>query len=138
VLPQFRSAFCYDHSEREGERMFVRMACCVVLAALTLLANGARADCAQEISRLMSKDTEKLTTRYNRIVKQVQHKATPKLIAEECKIARQLQPRLEDQIAALKQSDCSKDPEIASMLADIMRGHEDDLAAARRSATRCR
>ena len=93
---------------------------------------------AQEISRLMSKDTEKLTTRYNRIVKQIQQKASPKLIAEECKIARQLQPRLEDQIAALKHSDCTKDPQMGSMVADIMRGHEDDLAAARRSATRCR
>jgi hypothetical protein len=118
--------------------MFVRMACCVVLAAMMLNPGAAHADCAQEISRLMSKDTEKLTTRYNRIVKQVQHKASPKLIAEECKIARQLQPRLEDQIAALKQSDCTKDPQVGSMIADIMRGHEDDLAAARRSATRCR
>jgi hypothetical protein len=118
--------------------MFVRMACCVVLGALILASEHARADCAQEISRLMSKDTEKLTTRFNRIVKQVQQKASPKLIAEECKIARQLQPRLEGQIAALKQSDCIKDPEMGSMIADIMRGHEDDLAAARRSVTRCR
>ena len=118
--------------------MLVRMACCVILAAGMLISGGARADCPQEISRLMSKDTEKLTTRYNRIIKQTQHKATPKLIAEECKIARQLQPRLEDQIAALKQSDCTKDPQMGSMIADIMRGHEDDLAAARRSVIRCR
>jgi hypothetical protein len=125
-------------SKWRAERMVVRMACCVVVGIAMSAASGARADCAQEISRLMSKDTEKLTTRFNRIIKQVQHKASPKLIAEECKIARQLQPRLEDQIAALKQSDCSKDPQMATMVADIMRGHEDDLAAARRSATRCR
>jgi hypothetical protein len=118
--------------------MRVRMACCVVLGAAVLASNSAGADCAQEISRLMSKDTEKLTTRFNRIVKQTQHKASPKLIAEECKIARQLKPRLEDQIAALKQSDCTKDPQVGSMIADIMRGHEDDLAAASRSMTRCR
>jgi hypothetical protein len=122
----------------EGKGMLVRMVCCVALSAVMLAPDEARADCAQEISRLMSKDTEKLTTRYNRIVKQTQHKATPKLIAEECKIARQLQPRLEDQIAALKQSDCSKDPQVGSMIADIMRGHADDLAAARRSVDRCR
>jgi hypothetical protein len=118
--------------------MLVRVACCIVLMAMAWVPGGARADCAQEIGRLMSRDTEKLTTRYNRIAKQVQQKATPKLIAEECKIARQLQPRLEGQIAALKQSDCSKDPQIGTMIADIMRGHEDDLAAVRRSVTRCR
>jgi hypothetical protein len=117
--------------------MFVRMGCCVVWALVMLVPGGARADCAQEISRLMSKDTEKLTTRFQRVSKQIQQKgATPKLIAEECKIARQLQPRLEDQIAALKQSGCSKDPQVGSMIADIMRGHEDDLEAARRSTTR--
>jgi hypothetical protein len=119
--------------------MFVRMACCAVLAGAMLIPGGARADCAQEIGRLMSKDTEKLTTRFQRISKQIEKKgASPKLIAEGCKIARQLQPRLEDQIAALKQSGCSKDPQVGSMIADIMRGHEDDLAAARRSSTQCR
>jgi hypothetical protein len=118
--------------------MLVRMACCVVLGAAVLIPGEAKADCAEEISRLMSRDTEKLTTRYNRIAKQVQQKASPKLIAEECRIARQLEPRLEGQIAALKQSECTKDPQMGSMIADIMRGHEDDLAAARRSVTRCR
>src|SRR5262245_14579243 len=118
----------------EEVRMFVRMGCCVLLALTALVPSGARADCTQEISRLMSKDTEKLTTRFQRISRQIEQKgATPKLIAEECKIARQLQPRLEDQIAALKQSGCSKDPQVGSMIADIMRGHEDDLQAARRS-----
>src|SRR5687768_11199085 len=102
-LPQFRTRLVAAIVRTEGEGMLVRMACCVLLGA-TLVPAKARADCAQEISRLMSKDTEKLTTRYNRIAKQVQQKASPKLVAEECKIARQLQPRLEDQIAALKQS----------------------------------
>jgi hypothetical protein len=117
--------------------MLVRMGCCVVLVAAMLVPGGVRADCAQEISRLMSKDTEKLTTRYNRITKLIQQKGpSPRLIAEECRIARQLQPKLEDQIAALRQSGCSKDPQMGNMIADIMRGHEDDLAAARRSTTR--
>ena len=63
------------------------------------------------------------------VTKQIQQKgASPKLVAEECRIARQLEPRLEDQIAALKQSGCIKDPQVGSMIADIVRGHEDDLA----------
>jgi hypothetical protein len=123
----------------EEERMLVRVACCVVLIAGVLVPGDARADCAQEISRLMSKDTEKLTTRFQRISKQIQQRgASPKLVAEGCKIARQLQPRLEGQIAALKESGCSKDPQVGSMIADIMRGHADDLEAARRSTTQCR
>ena len=40
------------------------VACGVALAGMVLMPNGARAqNCADEISRLMSKDTEKLTTR---------------------------------------------------------------------------
>src|SRR6185503_20378898 len=115
--------------------MLVRLACCVALAALILLPRGARAaDCAGEVSKLMSKDTEKLTTRYNKITKQIQTRgANPKLVAEECKIARQLGPRLEDQLAALKQSGCIKDPQVGNMIADIVRGHEDDLAMARQT-----
>jgi len=56
--------------------MPVRLACCVVLAAtISVAVRRARAgDCADEISKLMSKDTEKLTTRYNRITKQIQEK----------------------------------------------------------------
>ena len=85
----------------------------------------------------MSKDTEKLTTRYQRITKQIQEKgANPKLLAEECRIARQLGPRLEDQLAALKQSGCVKDPQMGNMIADIVRGHEDDLALARKATSR--
>jgi hypothetical protein len=117
--------------------MLVRLGCSVALAIAVLTPQGARADCAQEISQLMSKDTEKLTTRFNRITKQIQQKgASPKLIAEECRIARQLQPRLESQLAGLKQSGCIKDPQMSGMIADIVRGHEDDLAMARRSSAR--
>jgi hypothetical protein len=117
--------------------MLVRLACCVALAGL-MTSHGARAaDCAEEISKLMSKDTEKLTTRYQRITKQIQQKgASPKLLQEECRIARQLRPRLEDQLAALKQSGCVKDPQMGNMIADIVRGHEDDLAMARQTTSR--
>ena len=97
------------------------------------------ADCAAEISKLMSKDTEKLTTRYQRITKQIAAKQglhAPSSSQEECRIARQLRPRLEDQLAALKQSGCIKDPQMGNMIADIVRGHEDDLAAASRSTAR--
>jgi hypothetical protein len=117
--------------------MLVRLACCVALAAFLLPHDARAADCAEQISKLMSKDTEKLTTRYNRITKQIKEKgASPKLLAEECKIARQLGPRLEDQLAAMKQSGCVKDPQMGSMIADIVRGHEDDLAMARKSTAR--
>ena len=118
--------------------MLVRLACCVALANLMLMPQGAYAqNCAEEISKLMSKDTEKLTTRYQRITKQIQEKgANPKLLAEECRIARQLGPRLEDQLAAMKQSGCVKDPQMGYMIADIVRGHEDDLALARKATSR--
>jgi|SRR5215203_450728 hypothetical protein len=118
--------------------MLVRLACCVALANLMLMPQGAYAqNCAEEISKLMSKDTEKLTTRYQRITKQIQEKgANPKLLAEECRIARQLGPRLEDQLAAMKQSGCVKDPQMGNMIADIVRGHEDDLALARKATSR--
>jgi hypothetical protein len=117
--------------------MLVRLGCCVVLAIVALAPGAARADCAQEISQLMSKDTEKLTTRFNRITKRIQKQgASPRLLAEECRIARQLKPRLENQLAALKQSGCAKDPQVGAMIADIVRGHEDDLALARKSSAR--
>ena len=118
--------------------MLVRLGCCFVLMLWALLPHTARAqDCAEEISRLMSKDTEKLTTRYQRVTKQIQERgASPKLVQEECRIARQLKPRLEDQLAAMKQSGCIKDPRMGNMIADIVRGHEDDLAMARKSTSR--
>ncbi len=80
--------------------MLVRLGCCFVLMLWALLPHAARAqDCAEEISKLMSKDTEKLTTRYQRVTKQIQERgASPKLVQEECRIARQLKPRLEDQL----------------------------------------
>ena len=119
--------------------MLVRLGCCVVVMVGVLLPHGARAqNCAEEISRLMSKDTEKLTTRYQRVTKQIAQSkgSTAKLVQEECRIARQLKPRLEDQLAALKQSGCLKDPQMGNMIADIVHGHEDDLAAASRSTAR--
>jgi hypothetical protein len=118
--------------------MLVRLGCGAILAFWMLAPHGARAqNCAEEISKLMSKDTEKLTTRYQRIARQIQDKgANAKLLAEECKIARQLGPRLEDQLAAMKQSGCVKDPQMGNMIADIVRGHEDDLAQARKSTSR--
>jgi hypothetical protein len=117
--------------------MPVRLSCCALVAVTLMTPHGARADCAQEIAQLMSKDTEKLITRYNRIARQIQQKGeSPRLIAEECRIARMLRPRLEDQVAALKQSACARDPQVRGMIADIVRGHEDDLAMARKSAAR--
>jgi hypothetical protein len=117
--------------------MLVRLGCSLALAIAVLAPHGARADCAEEIGQLMSKDTEKLTTRFNRITKQIQQRgASPRLLAEECRIARQLKPRLESQLAALKQSGCVKDPQMRGMIADIVRGHEDDLALARKSSAR--
>ena len=118
--------------------MLVRLGCCLVVAAAILAPHGVRADCAEEVSKLMSKDTEKLTTRFQRITRQIEQSksASGKLIQEECRVARQLKPRLEDQLAALKQSCCLKDPQMGNMIADIVRGHEDDLAAASRSTAR--
>jgi hypothetical protein len=109
--------------------MLVRLGCCVLLSAVALVPQAAHADCAGEISRLMSKDTEKLTTRFHRIAKRIEQQGrSPKLVAQECRIARQLKPQLEKQLAALKQSGCVKDPQMGSMIADIVRSHEDDLA----------
>jgi hypothetical protein len=117
--------------------MLVRLGCCVVVAAALLAPTGAQAKCAEEISRLMSKDTERLNTRFQRIAKRIQTQGeTAKLVAEKCRIARQLQPKLEQQLAALKQSGCRRDPDMGAMIADIIRGHEDDLAQARLSAAR--
>ena len=60
--------------------MLVRFACCVALAAALLMPHGALAqNCAEEISKLMSKDTEKLTTRYQRITKQIQERGAASL-----------------------------------------------------------
>jgi hypothetical protein len=114
--------------------MLVRLACCLAFTCAVLLPGHARANCAGTVSQLMSKDTEKLATRYQRVSKRMEKGRSPNLVAESCRIARALEPRLADQIAALKQSGCTKDPEVGSMIADIVRGHEDDLATLRKSA----
>lgn len=117
--------------------MRVRLAWCTILAAVVLLPRSAHADCAQEISKLMSRDAEKLTTRYNRVLKRIEKQGTSaRLVAEECKIARQLRPLLTEQIAALRKSGCSKDPHVGAMVADIVRGHEEDLAMLRKTAAK--
>ena len=41
--------------------------------------------------------------------------------------------QIEDQIAALKQSSCAKDPNARAMITDIVRGYEDDLATMRQA-----
>jgi hypothetical protein len=118
--------------------MLVRLGFCVVMALAIVAPQRARAaDCAHEISRLMSRDTEKLTTRFHRVSKSIQKRgASRRLLAEECRIARKLKPRLENQLAALKQSGCIKDPQMGRMIADIVRGHEDDLAMVRKTSAK--
>jgi hypothetical protein len=119
--------------------MLLRLACCLAFAFAALAAGDARANCASTVSQLMSKDTEKLSTRYQRVAKRMEKERSPKLAAERCRIARALEPKLADQIAALKQSGCAKDPEVGTMVADIVRGHEDDLALLRKSTrSECR
>lgn len=118
--------------------MLVRLGLSLLIGAAILAPCVAHAGCSDELSKLMSKDTEKLTTRFQRISKQIEQSkgGGAKLVLEQCKIARQLKPRLEDQLAALKQSGCLNDPQMGNMIADIVRGHEDDLAAASRSTAR--
>ena len=119
--------------------MLLRLACCVAFAVAVLSPGVARANCAGTISKLMSKDTEKLSTRYQRVTKRMEKERSAKLVAESCRIARALEPVLADQIAALKASDCHKDPEVGTMVVDIVRGHEDDLATLRKATrTDCR
>jgi hypothetical protein len=119
--------------------MLRRLACCLAFACAVVLPDGAQADCAGTISKLMSKDTEKLATRYQRVAKRMEKGRSAKLVAEGCRIAKALEPKLADQIAALKQSGCAKDPEVGAMVADIVRGHEDDLANLRKATrTECR
>lgn len=115
--------------------MLVRPGFCVAVMTVMLISNAAVAapDCSQEVSKLMSKDTEKLATRYQRIAKRMEKGKNPSLVAEGCRIARALGPQLEDQIAALKQSVCAKDPNTRAMITDIVRGYEDDLAIMRKA-----
>ena len=115
--------------------MLVRLGLCVAVIAMSFVPSPSRAaDCSEEVSKLMSKDTEKLNTRYQRIAKRMEKQGkSPSLVAEGCRIARALAPQLEDQIAALKQSSCAKDPNARAMITDIVRGYEDDLAAMRQA-----
>ena len=88
---------------------------------------------AEDVSRLMSKDTERLLSQYNRITRRIEREGSSvSLRAEECRIAKMLEPQLADQIAALKQLNCRREPNAATMVADIVRGHEDELAVLRR------
>ena len=113
--------------------MLARIACGLAFACAVVLPSNVQANCAATVGKLMSKDTEKLATRYQRVAKRMEKGRSPKLVAEGCKIARALEPRLADQIAALKESGCAKDPEVGAMIADIVRGHEDDLASLRKT-----
>jgi len=120
--------------------MHVRIAFAFALAvavAVAAVAPGvAHAGCAEDVSRLMSKVTERLLSQYNRISRRIEREgATPSLRAEECRVARQLEPQLAVQIAALKQLSCRREPSAATMVADIVRGHEDDLAILRKVTT---
>jgi hypothetical protein len=126
----------------DGFMMLVRLGFCVTMMTVALVSNSTAAapDCSQEVSKLMSRDTEKLATRYQRIAKRMEKEKSPSLVAEGCRIARALGPQLEDQIAALKQSSCAKDPSTQAMITDIVRGYEDDLATMRKATggTDCR
>lgn len=118
--------------------MLMRPASVLALAlpAVTIIAIAsgvAFAGCADEISKLMSKDTERMLSQYNRVTRRIEREGSnPSLRAEECRIARQLEPQLASQVEALKHSHCRRDPSVSTMLADIVRGHEDDLAVLRR------
>ena len=117
--------------------MLMRLACTLAFAICLLVPsvapNVARAGCADEISRLMSKDTERMLSQYQRVTRRIEREGSnPSLRAEECRIAKQLEPQLANQIAAIRQSSCRRDPNAANMVADIVRGHEDDLASVRR------
>jgi hypothetical protein len=118
--------------------MLVRLACCLCFGAALLAPVRADADCAATVSKLMSRQTEKLVTRYQRIAKRVEKQGKPKLPPEGCRVARALEPKLAGQIAALKESGCTKDPEVGPMVVDIVRGHEDDLAGLRKARAACR
>jgi len=117
--------------------MLFRLLCCFAFVCAVVASHDARAqgqaNCAGAIGKLMSRDAEKLATRYQRVAKRMERERSPRLVAESCRIARALDPMLAEQIAALKQSNCAKDPEVGSMVADIVRGHEDDLASLRKS-----
>ncbi len=55
-----------------GGLMLVRLGLSLLIGAAILAPGVARAGCSEELSKLMSKDTEKLTTRFQRISKQIE------------------------------------------------------------------
>jgi hypothetical protein len=119
--------------------MLLRLAVAVALAVLA--AGTSNAGCQDDISRLMSKDTERMLSQYHRVSKRIEREGlSAGLRAEECRIARQLEPQLAGQVEALKSSRCRRDPAVSSMLDDIIRGREDDLAVLRKvtSQPQCR
>lgn len=95
----------------------------------------AYAGCSQVISQAMSRDMERLTTRFHRVSQRMERQgSSTRLAAEKCRIAKQLEPRLAQQVAALRDSGCSKDPEVGAMINDIVRGREDEIAVMRKTA----
>lgn len=114
--------------------MVLRLVGAVVLAVLAPAV--AQANCSQKLDGLMShmRDTDTLTSKYNQVKTRIERRGrTAALVAQECRIARQLEPRLASQLAELKGTGCAKDPKIGAMLGDIVRGHEDDLTSTRQS-----
>jgi hypothetical protein len=108
------------------------LACAAVLGLAGLAPRAAHANCLQDISRLISRNTERLLSQYHRITRRIEREGPhQKLRAEECRLARLLEPQLAGQIEALKQSRCRRDPSAAAMVSDIVRGHESDLAVVR-------
>jgi hypothetical protein len=108
------------------------LACVAALGLAVFAPRVAHADCLQDVSRLISRDTERLLSRYHRIARRIEREGpNPKLRAEVCRLARLLEPQLAGQIEALRQSRCRRDPAAATMVSDIVRGHESDLAVMR-------
>jgi hypothetical protein len=107
VFDQIRSMPLSNHKTYPIERpgvvvMLVRLACVLALGVF-VLPGIARAGCAEDVSRLMSKDTERLLSQYNRVTRRIEREGpTANLRAEECRIARQLEPQLANQVAAMK------------------------------------
>jgi hypothetical protein len=126
----------HRHFERAGvDVMLLRRALALAFLAAMAAPAIAHAGCQDEISRLMSRDTEKMLSRYYGITKRIAREgASPGLRAEECRIARLLEPQLAGEVEALKQSRCRRDPNASNMIADIVRGREDDLAVLRKAA----
>ena len=115
--------------------MLSRLMLASALAAV-VLPGGAQAGCADEISRLMSPNTEKMLSRFYGITRRIEREGTSAgLRAEECRIARLLEPQLAGEVEALKQSRCRRDPSVSSMITDLVRGREDDLAAMRKATS---